>query len=261
MPIDKKIPALPKRARPLILVANDDGVYAAGIRALARALKKVGRVVVVAPDQQKSAASHSLTLHRPLRIRKLATDVYSVDGTPTDCINLGINEILKQRPDLIVSGINDGPNLGDDVHYSGTVSAAVEGGILGVPGIAMSMGSRDVIDFTPAAQFAVRLARLVLAHGLPKGIILNVNVPNLPAAKLRGHAFTKQGKRNYGDIIVEKIDPRGRKYYWIGGDEAGFVDIPGSDCNAVAEGRISITPLRVNLTDRSAFAHFKKWKW
>ncbi len=260
MPVPKLMPRAGRGTRPLILVSNDDGVYSEGIRTLARRLKALGRVIVVAPEVERSAASHSVTLHRPLRIRKKSADIYAVDGTPTDCINLGINEILKEMPDLIVSGINRGPNLGDDVHYSGTVSAAVEGGILGVNAIAVSVVGRGKVLFSPAASFVLRLARRVLKEGLPRGIILNVNVPNLPASKIRGYSFTKQGKRNYGDIIVEKIDPRGNKYYWIGGDEAGFDDIPGSDCNVVAEGKISITPLKVNLTDASSLKRLKGWR-
>jgi len=260
MPIDPSIASPGRRQKPLILVSNDDGVHAEGIRVLAKHLKVLGRVVMVAPDQERSAASHSVTLHRPLRIRAISRDVYGVDGTPTDCINLGINEILRERPDLIVSGINKGPNLGDDVHYSGTVSAAVEGGILGINAIAVSVVGTGRVHFKPAAEFTVKLAARVLKRGLPDGIILNVNVPNVAAPKVNGYAFTKQGKRNYGDIIVEKIDPRGRKYYWIGGDEAGFVDIPGSDCNVVSEGKISITPLRVNLTDRTALKQLSSWR-
>ena len=262
MPINRNLRSRSKRAKPLILVSNDDGVHAEGLRILARRLKKLGRVVVVAPDSERSAASHSITLHRPLRIIKHAKDVYSVDGTPTDCINLGINEIMRERPSLIVSGINSGPNLGDDLHYSGTVSAAMEGGILGVPSIAISLvaGPRDVVLYKPASEFCLRLARRVMKDGLPRGVILNVNVPSLPSTQLRGYAFTKQGKRNYGDIIVEKIDPRGKKYYWIGGDEEGFDDIRGSDCNVVAAGQISITPIRVNLTDAAALKNLKGWR-
>jgi 5'-nucleotidase len=261
MPLDHtNIRITGKRKRPLILVSNDDGVYSEGIRTLAKKLDAIGRVIVVAPEQERSAASHSITLHRPLRVRNISDDIYGVDGTPTDCINLGINEIMREVPDLIVSGINRGANLGDDVHYSGTVSAAIEGGILGVGSIAVSVVGRDRVNFTPAAEFCVRLARKVLKVGLPRGIVLNVNVPNLPASKLRGYTFTKQGKRNYGDIIVEKIDPRGKKYYWIGGDETGFVDIPHSDCNVVAEGKISITPIRVNLTDTTTLKKLKGWR-
>lgn len=244
----------------LILVSNDDGVYSKGIKTLAQSLKKIARVVVVAPDREKSAASHSLTLHRPLRVSKISPTVYAVDGTPTDCITLGIYEILRRKPDLIISGINKGGNLGDDVHYSGTVSAALEGAIAGVPSIALSIAARDRFIFAPAANFAVKLAKKIGREGLPKGMILNVNVPNLPQKQIKGYLWTKLGKRNYGDIIVEKMDPRGKPYYWIGGDETGFVDIKDSDCNAILEGRISITPLKVDVTDHAYLKKFKGWK-
>ena len=248
------------KAFPLILVTNDDGVGAKGIASLARALRRLGRVVVVAPDQQRSAASHSITLHRPLRIYHISPDVYAVDGTPTDCVMLGVHEILRCNPDLVVSGINHGANLGDDVHYSGTVSAAFEGGILGIPAIACSLAPGGKDNFDVAARFVAKLAKRVLADGLPPGIVLNVNVPDLPASRIRGHQFVAQGKRNYGDIIVEKVDPRKKKYYWIAGNEASFEDIERSDCNAVRDGFIAITPLRVNLTDHSALKAFEGWK-
>lgn len=249
-----------KKGKPLILISNDDGFYSEGIKILAQKLGSLGKVITVAPDQERSAASHSLTLHRPLRVKKIANDAYAVDGTPTDCITLGVKEILPRTPDLIVSGINKGANLGDDVHYSGTVSAAVEGGIMGIPSIAISLMGRDHFDFSGAARFAVRLAKKVLKEGLPHGVILNVNVPDLSLEKIRGHQFTKQGKRNYGDIIAERIDPRGRKYYWIGGDQFAFENIPDSDCNAVLAHYISITPIKVNLTDHEFLDKLRKWK-
>lgn len=245
--------------RPLILITNDDGIYAEGIKILARRLRQIGRVIVVAPTQERSATSHSLTLHRPLRIFKISKDVYAVDGTPTDCVNLGVNEILPRRPDLIASGINRGGNLGDDVHYSGTVSAAVEGAIMGIPSLAFSTVARDNFKYQAAGNFAVKLAKKVLREGIPKGIVMNVNVPNLPQKKIKGYVFTKQGKRDYGDIIEVKVDPRGRKYYWIGGDDVGFEDIPGSDCNAIHEGKVSITPIQVNLTDLGLLTRLKNW--
>ena len=249
-----------KTKRPLILVTNDDGVYAKGIVTLAEHLRKIGDVIVVAPDQQRSAASHSITLHRPLRVKKTDKDIYAVDGTPTDCIMIAINEVMQKRPDIIVSGINDGANLGDDVHYSGTVSAAFEGGVLGIPSIAISLVSNGHENFAHAAAFARKLALKVLDEGLPKGIILNVNVPDVTASKIKGYTVVSQGKRNYGNLIVEKVDPRGKKYYWIGGDETGFEDIAESDCNAIREGKISITPLRVNLTDPTTLEMLKSWK-
>lgn len=249
-----------KSSKPLILVSNDDGIYSEGIRVLADKLKVLGRVIVVAPDQERSAASHSLTLHRPLRVKKIGNDMYAVDGTPTDCITIGVKEILPRRPDVIVSGINKGANLGDDVHYSGTVSAALEGAIMGIQGIALSLMTHEKNGFDGAAQFAVLLTRKVLKEGLPKGVILNVNFPPGSSKKIKGYQFTKQGKRNYGDIIAERIDPRGRKYYWIGGDQEGFENISGSDCNAILENYISITPIRVNLTDHLFLEEVKKWK-
>jgi 5'-nucleotidase len=184
-----------------------------------------------------------------------------VSGTPTDCITLGVYEVLKKRPDLIVSGINHGGNLGDDVHYSGTVSAALEGAIMGIPSIAVSLVVRDAkAHWKPAANFAAKLAKWVLKEGLPKGVILNVNVPNVPQNKIKGYSFVKLGKRNYGDIIVEKFDPRGKKYFWIGGDETGYTNIPGSDCNVILENKISITPLKVDVTDFPLLEQIRHWK-
>ncbi|KAB2842663.1 5'/3'-nucleotidase SurE [bacterium] len=246
----------------LILVSNDDGIYAEGIQVLAETLKKIARVIVVAPDREKSAASHSLTLHRPLRILETKKNFFAVTGTPADCVNLGVNEILdRKKPDLIVSGVNHGGNLGDDVHYSGTVSAALEGAMMGIPSIAVSLVLRDGRPyFKPAANFAAKLAKQVFKEGLPKGIVLNVNVPNLPQHSLKGHAYCKLGKRNYSDIIVEKLDPRKKKYYWIGGDEIGYENIPGSDCNAILERKISITPIKVDMTDYPFLEKIRSWK-
>lgn len=256
-------------SQPLILISNDDGIRAEGIRILKETLRKIGHVVVVAPDREQSASSHSLTLHRPLRVFRHAPDEFSVDGTPTDCITLALHEVLKKKPDLIVSGINLGANLGDDVHYSGTVSAAVEGTLMGIASIAVSLvvwgeGPRH---FLTAAEFSLRLCKKVLNSGrdlksslLPRGAVLNVNVPNVPVKKIRGYRMTKLGKRNYGEVIFEKTDPRGKKYYWIGGDERTFENIPGSDGNAIQEKRISITPLQVDLTHYPLLDELQGWK-
>jgi 5'-nucleotidase len=232
-----------------ILIANDDGIRAAGIRALEAALAPLGDIWVVAPDREQSAASHSLSLYRPLRVEQLDDRHFAVDGTPTDAVNLAINGIMKVRPDLLVSGINHGGNLGDDITYSGTVSAAMEGTLLGVPSIAMSLVARDGLEFGPAAEFAARLAAAVFERRMPRDTLLNVNVPALSTEQLRGFRITRQGKRRYGDAIVEHHDPRGRKYYWIGGDDLGFVPGEGTDCTAVADGYISITPLHIDLTN------------
>lgn len=244
-----------------ILVSNDDGVDAKGIKVLEKALKAMTgvEVMVVAPDRERSATSHSLTLHRPLRIVKRRRNVYAIDGTPTDAVMLGCSVILKCNPDLIISGINAGGNLGDDIHYSGTVSAAIEGGIMGIPAIAISQLGTAKFDYGFAADFAQKLVRAVGKNTLPRGLVLNVNVPAHP--KNLDFEITKQGKRDYGDIYIEKKDPRGRPYYWIGGNSYAFQDIPGSDCNAIVAGKISITPLSVNMSDHSFIKEMENWKW
>jgi 5'-nucleotidase len=241
--------------RPLLLVSNDDGIHSVGLAALVTALGAVGEVVVVAPDREQSACSHALTLHRPLRIDQIGEARYVVDGTPTDCVNLAINGIVRERrPALVVSGINKGANLGDDVTYSGTVSAAMEGTLLGVPSIAVSLIGRHDFVFDAAAAFARRLAQWVLAHGLPADTLLNVNVPQLPDGRApRGIERTRMGRRRYGDAIVEKTDPRGRKYYWIGGEELDFEEEAGTDFYAVRQGKISVTPIHLDLTNYRSF--------
>jgi 5'-nucleotidase len=237
-------------SRVVILVCNDDGIQAAGLRALEVALAPLGEVWVVAPDREQSATSHSLSLLRPLRVDEVGPRRLAVDGTPTDCVNLAINGMLPERPALVLSGINHGGNLGDDITYSGTVSAAMEATLLGVPSIAVSlvMNGRTA-DFGPASTFAARLAALVLRRGLPRDTLLNVNVPDRPVSEIRGYVVTRQGKRRYGDAIVEKVDPRGKKYYWIGGTDLGFVPAEGTDCVAVESGYISLTPLHLDLTN------------
>jgi 5'-nucleotidase len=241
-------------SRPLLLVSNDDGIHSLGLAALEAAMREVGEVVVVAPDREQSACSHSLTLHRPLRIDEIGPARYVVDGTPTDCVNLAINGILPRRPALVVSGINKGANLGDDVTYSGTVSAAMEGTLLGVPSIALSLIGRHEFAFEAAARFARRLAGWVLDRGLPPDTLLNVNVPQLPdGATPKGVARTRMGRRRYGDAIVEKVDPRGRKYYWIGGEELDFLEEEGTDFFAVRQGLISVTPIHLDLTNYRSF--------
>ncbi len=239
---------------PLILVSNDDGIHSDGLRALADAVAAHGRVVVVAPDREQSAVSHALTLHRPLRIDEVDPGRYTVDGTPTDCVNLAINGILSERPALVISGINKGANLGDDVTYSGTVSAAMEGTLLGVPSIAVSQIGRGPYDFAIAAAFTAELVARVLAAPLPADTLLNVNVPQFrDGERPRGVELTRMGKRRYGDAIIEKVDPRGRKYYWIGGEELSFIEEEGTDFDAVSRGRISLTPIHLDLTNYASF--------
>jgi 5'-nucleotidase len=242
---------------PRILVTNDDGYFSEGIAALAAALESVGEVIIVAPSSEQSASSHSLTLTRPLRIRHLAENRYNVDGTPTDCVVLALMTILKDnRPDLVVSGINHGANLGDDVTYSGTVAGAMEGVIFGVPSIAVSMTHRDERDFSHAAALTTQLAQKVLQDSLPSGTLLNVNVP---PGEIRGVRWTKQGIKGAQTHIVEGIDPRGKQYYWIGAQIYATQVEPDSDYAAVKEGLVSITPLRVELTDQHALETLRDW--
>jgi len=247
---------------PVILVTNDDGVRSEGIGALKEALKELGTVYIVAPDRERSAASHSLTLSHPLRVEKHGPRVYSVDGTPTDCVNLGVNGILRgKKIDLLVSGINKGANLGDDITYSGTVSAAMEGTLLGIPSVAVSLVTRSRFRFDVASEFALAVARKVMRKGLPGDTLLNVNVPNVGREEIRGVRATRMGKRVYGDLIVEKRDPRGRKYYWIGGDHIRSEDVPGSDLEAIEGNCVSITPIHLDLTNYAALRALRKWTW
>ena len=236
--------------QPLFLVTNDDGVSADGIHALAEGISPIGEVVVVAPDRERSAAGHSLTLHHPLRATELSAGRYVVDGTPTDCVNWGANYLLRgRRPDAVLSGINFGLNLGDDVTYSGTVSAAFEGAILGIPAIAFSQEIAPGFSFDAAASFARELALAVLETPLPPGTLLNVNVP---AGEPRGVRAVKMGRRIYGEGVLEKLDPRGKKYYWIGAAPPAGDPEEGTDLWAVAQKFISVTPLHLDLTDYAA---------
>ena len=230
-----------------ILVTNDDGVYSEGVTILARELEALGEVIVVAPDREQSATGHSLTLTRPLRMQKLDGGRYAVDGTPTDCVNLAVLWLLKDSlPDIIVSGINFGLNVGDDVTYSGTVSATFEGSLLGIPSIAFSQEIAEGFSFARSARLAARFVGNLLAEpDLPSDLLLNVNFPAHDALGVR---FTRLGKRVYKQSVVEKLDPRGRKYYWIAGTPEWQED-HGTDHEAVQSGWVSVTPLHLDLTD------------
>lgn len=241
----------------VILVSNDDGIRSAGILKLATALRRAGTVYIVAPDRERSAASHSLTLHRPLRVEEVGPRMYAVDGTPTDCVTLAVNRLLPERPDIVVSGINKGANLGEDVTYSGTVSAAMEGTLMGIPSIAISLAARSDFDFSGAARFAFRLVKHVFRKGLPKDTLLNVNVPDIK--NIKGYKVTKQGKRFFSDAIVEKVDPRGKKYYWIGGDMERWEGGEDTDFFAIHQGYISITPVHLDMTNYSSLDELRKW--
>lgn len=242
---------------PLILVSNDDGINAEGIQALAKALTPLGRVVIVAPASDQSTVSHAMSLRRPLRLSKALdletptgnVEVYGVDGTPTDSVYMAVHHILKnQKIDLIVSGINHGANLGNDVLYSGTVSAAMEGVFLGIPGVAFSLVSNHGFNFNVAGDFALNLCRTILSNRLPRGTMLNVNIPKIVTQK--SFAVTVLGEHGYDQVVRKCVDPRGHDYYWIGGSWSGYQDLPGTDCKAIAEGYISVTPLEISLTSK-----------
>ena len=235
-----------------ILVTNDDGYLSGGITALAEALRPLGAVTIVAPVLEASAIGHALTLRRPLRLERIAEDIFAVDGTPTDCVNIAIAQVIRALPDLVVSGINKGWNLGDDVTYSGTIAGAFEGALLGVPSMAISMRSTTgTYDFAPAARAAATLAEALLQHPLPPRTFLNVNVP---AGRPKGVRVTVQAARNHITSVGERRDPKGRPYYWIEEGEDAWQPHDRSDYQAVHDGYVSVTPLHPDLTAHHALA-------
>lgn len=238
----------------VLLVTNDDGVHAAGLAALAGALAELGEVHVIAPEREQSACGHALTLHRPLRVEQLDVRRFAVNGTPSDCVNLGVLGFLPERPVLIVSGVNHGANLGDDVTYSGTVSAAMEGTLLGVPSVAVSLVPGG--DFEQAGRVARLIAMRVLVSGLPPKTLLNVNVPS---GEPRGIRFTRLGHRVYEGKVVEQTDPRGRSHYWIGAGPPQWGEMEGTDIGAVHDGYVAVTPVHLDLTHHRALAHMAEW--
>ena len=245
--------------KPLILISNDDGVRAPGIQALAAALADVGEVLIAAPDRERSAAAHSISLDCPLRVERVAPNAYAIDGTPVDCVYLALHHLVPRKPDLCLSGINNGFNLGSDVFYSGTVGAALEGALRGVPAIAISLERQSPQDFSHAAAFAAELVRDILSRGpgaIEEETLLNVN---LPAGPVRGVRPTKLGRRIYRDQVAVRKDLRGKDYYWIGGPEAKGPDVPGSDCTAIAEGLVSVTALGLDLTHEPTQQRMTAW--
>lgn len=242
-----------------ILVSNDDGIHAPGLSALIEAVNPLGEVWVSAPLHEQSAASHALSLHHPLRITQFGERKFAVDGTPADCIYIALNHLMKdERPTLVVSGINHGPNLADDVIYSGTVAAAMEGAILGVPSIAFSLVTRRNFDFTHAAKFAQAFVKSALRQTLPDRMLLSVNLPAYGA--ISGYQVTRLGRHTYGADVVEKDDPRGRKYYWIGGTEYAHVAEPGTDVHCVLDDKLaSVTPLMLDLTHHQQIEALRAW--
>jgi 5'-nucleotidase len=236
-----------------ILVTNDDGVHAEGIRALVDALAPLGEITIVAPIQEASAIGHALTLRRPLRIETIDERTFAIDGTPTDCVNIAITHILHGNPDLIVSGINKGWNLGDDVTYSGTVAGALEGALLGIPSIAVSVArDKDTAEFEPSARIAAQVAEAVLERGMPKFTLLNINVPR---GEHKGFRVTVQARRNHVTVVSKRMDPRHRAYYWIEEGENQWEPHDRSDYQAVRDGYVSITPLQPDMTAHEALAY------
>jgi 5'-nucleotidase len=250
---------------PHILITNDDGYQAPALLALAQALSRVGRVTAFAPDHNWSAAGHTKTMHKPLRITESTlpdgTPLYITTGTPSDCVGLALLGIVPERPDLVVSGINQGPNLGHDITYSGTLAAAMEAAVFGLPAIAASQDDRQGWAGNPdfAAQVVAMLARQVLAHGLPPGCFLNVNFPALPPEQVRGIQITRLGRRIYRDVLIKRLDPKGRPYYWIGGDPPDGEPDEGTDIGALARGYISLTPLNLDMTDHAQLHALAGW--
>ena len=247
-------------SRVRILVTNDDGIASPGVHAVADALRALGEVWIVAPDRERTAVGHAVTLHKPLRITKMGLRVFMVNGTPVDCVNLALAKVLPAQPALIVSGINRGVNLGDDVMYSGTVSAALEGTILGIPSMAVSQEGDDRFRFEVGAQYAARVAAEVLGHGLPPETILNVNIPNVPLRSIKGVKVTCLSRRRFENPIVEKVDPRGRKYYWIAGTRKSWSRRKDADHEALQRHMVSVTPIHLDTTHYDALEQFKAWE-
>jgi len=247
-----------------ILITNDDGVHARGLLVLKGALNAVGDVFVVAPDRPRSACGHSITLHKPLRAERVTladgSTAWSSNGTPSDCVSLALLGLLDVKMDLVVSGINHGPNLGWDLTYSGTVSAAMEGAINGVQSFAISVASHErEVDYALAAKLAARIAVILRDNKLPESTLLNVNVPGLPASQIKTIEITKQGRRRYAGLIEKRSDPSGRDYYWLGGDLPVDELDEGTDVKAISDGKISITPVHLDLTDYVTIDTVRSW--
>ncbi|NLO24914.1 MAG: 5'/3'-nucleotidase SurE [Clostridiales bacterium] len=250
----------------LILVTNDDGIAAAGIKSLANSLKRIGDVAVVAPERERSAVGHAITMHKPLRAKPVGyfgdrTKAWAVNGTPADCVKLGVEALLDKKPDLVFSGINKGPNLGTDVLYSGTVSAAIEAVMLGVPSAALSLASYEYDDFSAASEFALSLADNMYREGLEGNTLLNVNVPPVPINEIRGIRSTRLGTRRYKNSFQVRVDPRGQEYYWMSGEAVDEENDRDCDINLVAENFITITPVHFDLTRFDYIEMLGGWKF
>lgn len=247
-----------------ILISNDDGIYSSGIKALSEGLAKEHDIYVVAPDRERSATGHSLTLHRPLRIDEVnhLNDVklsYSTDGTPSDCVKIAIGAILKDPPEIVLSGINHGPNMGSDVLYSGTVSAAMEGAIYNIPSIAVSIADHKPQDFSTSVTFILKLLGIINKVEFPDRTLLNINIPSLPLTEIAGIKVTDLGVRPYNDYFVKRVDPRGKTYYWLAGEAIEDQELPGTDVYAVKNNMISITPVTIHMTNKTMLPALNEW--
>jgi len=248
--------------KPRILITNDDGIFAPGIYALWEAMREIGDVTIVAPDSEKSAVGHAITLTDPIRVQEISGKNgykgYAVKGTPADCVKIAGRALMETPPDIVVSGINSGANIGSDIIYSGTVSAATEGTILGIPSVAMSLTSIKGGDMTASQKVAQKVIGQVLNNGLPSGTLLNVNVPNIPCESIKGYRVTKQGSTVFKDKFEKREDPRGKIYYWMGGESTKDTD-RDTDSYAVNNGYISITPIHYRLTEESFLGNLNDW--
>jgi len=243
----------------LVLLTNDDGIGAFGLVALKKELSKIADVWVVAPEGEQSAISHSLTLQRPLEVKRISDKTFSINGTPTDAVMVAVYGILKKRPDLLVSGINHGPNLGDDVTYSGTVAGAIEGSLMGIPSIAVSVFDPDSSHFAKSAKFVKQLILFIHKKRLPKGTFLNVNIP-AKTGKLEGYEITRLGKKRKRKVELKKVNSRDRSFWWIGKENTSWIQTSGTDCWAIKRGKVSITPLHLDLTDQKTIDLIRQWK-
>lgn len=250
--------------RPRILICNDDGIDAPGIIALAKEMKKLGAVTVVAPDKQRSAVGHAITMNTPLRVTRSFRNRkffgYAVNGTPADCVKIAVRTLLKEKPDILVSGVNHGSNTSINIIYSGTVSAATEGTILGIPSMAVSLTTFERPDFRFAAKFARRLSASVLRHGLPAGTLLNVNIPPLPEKEIRGVRVTRQGKTRWDDTFDMRRDPNNNEYYWLTGKLEIIDTSRDTDQIAIMNGFVSVSPIQYDLTDYTMLPKLSRWK-
>lgn len=249
-----------------ILITNDDGINAIGIRELAKSLKKIGDVIVIAPDRERSATGHAITMHHPLRVDKVNfndpdIEAWSINGTPSDCVKIGVESILSEKPDIIVSGVNNGPNLGTDILYSGTVSAAVEGAIHNIPSIALSIyGNNNHITYEGAIAYSCKLVNMALKNNVPNNLVLNINIPSVKSDEIKGIKITELGIRRYKNSYEQRKDPMGKSYYWLSGSLVELENNDTSDVESVKNGYISITPLHFDLTDYNYIKKMKNWK-